>query len=55
MENITHCICPISGTFVVLFVKKSFNVSAAPALKADGQPAHNEIPFDEKLFYDAEP
>ncbi|KAG5682683.1 hypothetical protein PVAND_012018 [Polypedilum vanderplanki] len=27
MDNITRCICPISGTFVVLFVKKSFNVS----------------------------
>jgi hypothetical protein len=27
MENITRCICPISGTFVVLLVKKSFNVS----------------------------
>lgn len=26
MENITRCICPISGTFVVLMVKKSFNV-----------------------------
>lgn len=26
MENITRCICPISGTFVVLLVKKSFNV-----------------------------
>jgi hypothetical protein len=29
MENITRCICPISGTFVVLLVKKSFNVSSA--------------------------
>jgi hypothetical protein len=28
MENITRCICPISGTFVVLLVKKSFNVSS---------------------------
>lgn len=28
MENITRCVCPISGTFVVLLVKKSFNVSS---------------------------
>lgn len=27
MDNLTRCICPVSGTFVVLFVKKSFNVS----------------------------
>lgn len=30
MENITRCICPISGTFVVLLVKKSFNVGLTP-------------------------
>ncbi|CAO1396878.1 unnamed protein product [Diamesa serratosioi] len=27
MENITRCICPMSGTFVVLLVKKSYNIS----------------------------
>lgn len=27
MDNLTRCMCPISGTFVVLFVKKNFNVS----------------------------
>lgn len=29
MDNLTRCMCPISGTFVVLLVKKSFNVSYA--------------------------
>lgn len=33
MENITRCICPISGTFVVLLVKKSFNVSCFLCLR----------------------
>jgi hypothetical protein len=27
MENITRCICPLSGTFVVLLARKSYNVS----------------------------
>lgn len=27
MDNLTRCMCPISGTFVVLLVKKNFNVS----------------------------
>ncbi|CRK93037.1 CLUMA_CG006504, isoform A, partial [Clunio marinus] len=27
MENITRCICPFSGTFVVLLMKKSYNIS----------------------------
>ncbi|XP_055634797.1 uncharacterized protein LOC129774820 isoform X2 [Toxorhynchites rutilus septentrionalis] len=27
MENITRCICPLSGTFVVLLAKKNYNAS----------------------------
>lgn len=27
LENITRCICPLSGTFVVLLAKKNYNVS----------------------------